>query len=131
MKINMAILANGAQVDNGLLNIGGGGWSHYSLPVFPGHVSGAIAGIVEVSDDERDIRSIIHVSARDAITKEALGLEASIVLSGPPGDGPLELPFAVPILFAVTEPTAVEFTVSSGGTKLTILPLAVKLVGGE
>lgn len=115
MKIEVLLVANGAGIENGLLNVHGGGWEYTSPPFFPSTIRGAVCGIAILDESELGTTPIVTFSIVDKSGSE-LGWRASTTIDGvrrPPAPGVLiRVPFMAIMSAVVTEPTIATITMS-------------------
>lgn len=110
MQVVAAMVANRAEVANGLLNVSGGGWDSFTVHSLPATIPGFLCGVIEVQPEERGQQLVVHVEALDHEGHDA-GSHASMVISTTLDDAPpwvTRLPFAMPFVFAASAPG--EFT---------------------
>jgi len=97
MKLNVAILANRAWLDeNTLLCIEGGGWEFIGAREFPWTVSGALAGLVEIGPDDLSQKPVLHLAIRT--DGELAGSAGSIVIPPVRNLVPFVWPFSVVVI---------------------------------
>ena len=111
MRIEVLMIANAAGVDGGLLHVQGGGWEHCTYPLLPTTVSGAVAGIATLDEDEIGTTPALNIAITDADGQD-MGFAASMIISGirpktVPGV-PVRQPFAVPFMFVAVRSTVVK-----------------------
>lgn len=129
MKIEVLMVANAASVSGSLLHVQGGGWEHCSYPLLPATVSGALAGIATLDDDEIGKTPALKIAITDADGHD-MGFAASMIVSGirPPtvAGVPLRVPFAVPFMFVAVRSTVIKVAVMHEGAELAAVTFLVR-----
>jgi hypothetical protein len=127
VKVPVALLAKQAQVNNGLLDMAGGGWQNFSCASFPGPVAGWFCGLVEITDLERTTSPTFNFLVRDDSGAELA--RASGAIEAPAGDGSVQVPFAIAFSFVAHDAMLADFVMESAtGEVLTTISLPVRLV---
>jgi hypothetical protein len=108
MRFEALMMANGAMIENNLLNVVGAGWEHYVAPLFPFGVTGTVAGVLVLEHDEliEPISLEVSVSAGSAEPRALAG----VVVGGdrPQSRGDANrIAIAVPVAFVVDSPGVV------------------------
>ena len=131
MRAAVAILANQAAVENGLIYVNGGGWEYVNALQLPCQASGCIAGVFELEIAELGLRPVVRFDIHDSAGQLA-GFQGSMIVDAMrdevPEIGFARVPFAVP--FTVVLPKAEVYTariVAEEGEVLAAIPFSVML----
>lgn len=128
MRIESLLVANAAEVRDGLLYVSGAGWETFGLQIFPNEVRGYLTGIAVLDEEEFGEMVAIQFSVSDQAGHVA-GSAGSIITSGirarTPGV-PIRFPFVIPFVTVVTGPTIVDCVLSSSdGSRLASLNFSI------
>jgi hypothetical protein len=129
LKIEVLMVANAAGVENGLLSVGGAGWEHYVVQLFPSTIRGSVAGIITL--DAHDIGELREMQLTiDDAGGHIQPLHAAIVVSGvrpaPTADGvPARVPFDIPFATVASAPTTVRVSLTYEGAVISTTTFAV------
>jgi hypothetical protein len=129
VKIEVLMIANAASTENSLLNIQGGGWEHFSPPMFPWTLGGAVAGIATLEDDDMGTTPALNIAITDAAGQD-MGFSASMIISGirphTAAGVPVRVPFAVPFTFAAFHSTVVKVAAIHDGAELAAVTFLIR-----
>ncbi|MBQ1076809.1 hypothetical protein KBX06_27210 [Micromonospora sp. C31] len=95
LTVSAMMLANHAEIQNGLLYVLGGGWEFFTLPSLPGVVQGVVTLLVDLNGfDVGDIPelSVRSLDPEGQLSFECLG-QITVFESSSPGRVPLVIPF--------------------------------------
>ena len=126
MRVTVALLANRADVRDGLLHIEGGGWEFTTSPQYPATIGGYFAGIVEIDPGELGTTPALTVAVVDGDGR-VVGFEGSMILSlireRVIAGAPMRVPFVVPFTAAIPAPMSLALRVTAGdGSLLASVP---------
>jgi hypothetical protein len=129
VEIEVLMVAKAAGVDGSLLHVQGAGWEHWSSPMFPATVSGAVAGIATLDDEEIGHTPALNIAITDADGHD-MGFAASMIISGirpkTVAGVPVRVPFAVPFMFVATRSTVIKVAVVHEGAELAAITFLIR-----
>jgi len=129
--VTAALLCDHAQIRDGLLFVLSGGITRIAVPQPEAPISFTVAGLIEVSPDERGQPAVVRFSVTSAITADLLW-EATVEFTTPADDPNLfpgettQLPFAIQVgPFHTPAPGPHDLKVSAGGDETELLTFYV------
>jgi hypothetical protein len=130
MKVEALLVANGASIENSLLNVAGAGWEHFQAPLLPFTVRGALCGIMTMDNQELGSVQVMRIEVNDekGRVEPSVGTMTIDASRGPTSDEsvPMRFPFFAPLMFVVRGATIVKATLSSDGEELATTSFVVK-----
>jgi hypothetical protein len=129
MRVEAVMFANAAAVDNSLLAVQGGGWEHYQCTMFPATVSGYVAGILALDDDQHGSLPTVGLEVFDESGQVEASLASMIAIGTRPETVqgvPYRVAFAIPFMTVAKGPTVVKARLSEAGEELAVLTFAVR-----
>jgi hypothetical protein len=122
IQISLALLANHAEVREGLLFAAGAGWEYYTVSSLPEQIAFAVAYLAE---SKSALQGTITTKILNPQNQEVASQSQRFVFSGRP------IPFAVKAMTPVYEAGMWHVVLSCGERELRRLPFEVKLLVGD
>jgi hypothetical protein len=120
------LLANGAESKNGLLSVQGGAWEYYEVATIPGHVAGALAGVIDLG--RLPLNTLIAATVEIASPSKSIVFRRDIDIAVYDVRRPVMLRHIVEnVSFEAQEAGVYSVVLQSGSSELARLSLDVRL----
>jgi hypothetical protein len=128
MRLEAILVANGAEIVNGLLNVAGAGWETYTSGLFPNNLAGVVCGVFVLEAADFESQPTFAIRGSDPHGQLDRFEAAGIVDTSRPqaqGGGASRIPFAVPFSTVVRGPTIATIEFSADGKILAELSVSI------
>jgi len=119
------MLANYAEVRDGLLYVLGAGWTNYTVSALPADIVGQVILILDVDDASNGVNAVLTVDVVDP--KGSTVLHDQVPVEFTSTDAVIRIPVVYGLQAHVSDAGVHEVSASLGGTEIVRLPFEVRL----